>query len=126
MTEKAEFNDLLQDVQQELQPICIALRAMVTELHPDHVELVWPRQRIASFGVGPKKMTEHYVYIAPQTKHVNLGLYHGVAVPDPEGLLEGTGKQLRHVKIRTLAEATSAPIRQLVAAAIEELKESLR
>jgi hypothetical protein len=65
------------------------------------------------------------VYVAPQTRHVNLGLYHGASVVDPTGLLEGTGKRLRHVKIRSLAEATAAPLRRLIAQAIAERRETL-
>jgi len=125
MTMKHEFDILLEDVEPKLRPICKELRAIVQELHPECVELIWPKQRIASFGVGPKKMSEHYVYVAPQTKHVNLGLYHGVSMVDPVGLLEGTGKRLRHVKIRSLADAKAGPIRQLIVAAIAERQESL-
>ncbi len=117
MTAQTEFEFLLQDVPQNLQPICVELRAIIAQLHPDYVELIWPKQRIASYGVGPKKMPEHYVYIAPQTKHVNLGLYWGTSAADPAGLLEGTGKRLRLVKIRGMVEAKSAPVRKLMAEA---------
>lgn len=125
MKAQTEFENFLQDVQPDLRPFCRELLAIIAELHPGYVELIWPKQRIASFGVGPKKMSEHYVYVAPHAKHVNLGLYHGASAVDPDGLLEGTGKRLRHVKIRSLAEAKAAPIKRLIAAAIAERKESL-
>jgi len=70
--------------------------------------------------LGPKKMSEHYVYIAPQSKHVNLGLYHGSVVDDPQKLLEGTGKKLRHVKLRSVADADSDSLKQLIVDAIAE------
>ena len=63
-------------------------------MHRDFLEVVWPRQKIASFGVGLKKMTEHYAYIAVLGGHVNLGFYHGASLSDPAGLLEGAGKKL--------------------------------
>jgi hypothetical protein len=47
-------------------------------------------------------MTEHYAYIGVQKSHVNLGFYYGAILPDPDGLLEGRGKKLRHLKIRSL------------------------
>lgn len=119
-TEYCTFEELLAGVDPELRPICTTLRDLISELHPDRYEIVWKRQRIASYGVGPKKMTEHYAYIAPQTKHVNLGLYHGASAADPEGLLEGTGKRLRHIKIRSVEQATSAEIRRLIAEAVAE------
>jgi hypothetical protein len=119
------FEFFLKEVEAELRPICRELRSIVADLDPDFVELIWPKQRIASYGVGPKKMSEHYVYVAPQTRHVNLGLYHGASVGDPTALLEGAGKRLRHVKIRSLAEATAAPLRRLITEAIAERREAL-
>ena len=41
----------------------------------------------------------------PTSKWVNLGFYQGVGLADPEGLLEGTGAKMRHVKIRSLDDA---------------------
>jgi hypothetical protein len=89
-------------------------------LDKDFVEVVWLRQGIASFGVGPKKMTEHYAYIGIQSSYVNLGFYHGATLRDPTHLLEGTGKRLRHVKIRTDAEAKNAAIAALLRDAIDD------
>ena len=84
------------------------------------LKVVWTRQKIASYGVGPKKMSEHYAYISPQRTHVNLGFYHGVALADRSGLLEGTGKNLRHIKIKSATEAKSARIKELLVEAIAE------
>lgn len=39
-------------------------------------------------------------YVAAHTHHVSLGFRHGALVDDPDGLLEGTGKQMRHAKLR--------------------------
>ncbi len=68
-----------------LRPICKALRAQIAALHRAFVEIVWLKMRIASFGVGPKKMSQHYAYIAAQRSYVNLGFYHGAMLPDPDG-----------------------------------------
>lgn len=119
------FDELLLNVEPAQRPICVALRDIVAALHPGYVELVWKKQRIASYGVGPKKMSEHYTYLAPQKQRVNLGFYHGATLPDPTGLLEGTGKRLRHVKIASVAEAEEPAIRALISAAIAEIKDSL-
>jgi hypothetical protein len=32
--------------------------------------------------------------------HINVGFFHGTSLPDPAGLLEGTGKFMRHVKVK--------------------------
>ena len=64
-------------------------------------------------------MTEHYAYIGVHASHVNLGFYHRDALDDRAGLLEGSGKKLCHVKIRTIADTrhpgTVALLRQAIA-----------
>lgn len=46
---------------------------------------MWSKQKIASFGTGPKKTTEHYAYIAVQASHVDLGFYCGSSLPVKQG-----------------------------------------
>ena len=43
-------------------------------------------------------------YVNVFTEHVNVGFFQGAGLRDPEGLLEGTGKFMRHVKLRAGAE----------------------
>ena len=108
-----------------MRPICLRLRALVLSLHEGAWEIVWPKHRIASYGFGPKKMTEHYAYIGVQKAYVNLGFYYGAILADANGLLEGTGKKLRHVKVRSPDFADSRAIRALLKAAIAERRERL-
>lgn len=108
-----------------LRPLCEQLRKVIFALHPDAYETVWPKLRIASFGLGPKKMTEHYAYIGVQKDHVNLGFYYGTTLPDPDGLLEGTGKTLRHLKLRPTATPSPTAIKALLRAAIAERRRAL-
>src|SRR5437870_60398 len=80
---------------------------------PDVVEVPWTKMRIASYGVGPKKQSEHFCYISAQKNDVNLGFYYGAELPDPNGLLGGTGKLLRHVKIHDANAIRSQALRRL-------------
>ena len=45
-----------------------------------------------------------FCYIGPQKDSVNLGFHRGLDLTDPEGLLLGTGKGMRHVKVRNEAD----------------------
>ena len=119
---RGSFSDVLASAPPGLRPVCSALRRLIAARHPGLVEVVWRRQRIASYGIGPRKMSEHYAYIGVQRSHVNLGFYHGSALADPAGLLEGTGRRLRHVKVRSAAEAASAPLAALLGRAIAARK----
>jgi len=114
------FEDVLALARPADRPVCRALRELIASLDASFVEVVWPRHKIASFGVGPKKMTQHYAYIGVQRTHVNLGFYHGSSLSDPAGILEGAGKELRHVKIRGLAAVGDSAIANLLREAIAE------
>ena len=120
------FDDLLIGCGPEIQAITKALKSAITARHSDLLEIVWPRMKIASYGIGPKKMSEHHVYIAPQKNHVNLGFYHGVALKDPSGLLEGAGKRLRHIKIKSISEAMTKEIASLIEGALAERKKAVQ
>ncbi|EQD59689.1 protein containing DUF1801, partial [mine drainage metagenome] len=50
--------------------------------------------------------------------HVGVEFWRGTSLRDPSHLLEGTGKNLRHVKLRTVADATNPEMRALVREAI--------
>src|SRR6266436_6463076 len=50
-------------------------------------------------------------------EHVTFIFLRGAALPDPEGLLEGTGKSVRHVKVRTVADVKKPALKKLIAEA---------
>jgi hypothetical protein len=61
-------------------------------------------------------------YVDAFSAHANVGFFHGAALDDPAGLLEGAGKRMRHVKIR-LARPVNAPaLNDLIAAAYRDIR----
>jgi len=116
----APFEAILTDSAAEVRAVARQARALIAEVHPDAVEVVWPTQGSAGYGVGPRKMSDHYAYLFPHKRHVNLGFTRGATLDDPDGLLEGTGKALRHVKLRTDADVERPALRALLAAAVAE------
>ena len=125
-TKFGTFEDLLDITEPDLHPIARRLREIIIDVDPNFIEVVRLGDRAATFGVGPKKMSEGYTYILPYKNWVNLGFYMGAILADPERLMEGTGKKLRHVKIRSLEDAEQPAIRSLIAEAVAERKEALR
>ena len=114
------FDDLLHATDERLRPILHALRQTIRDVHPEACEVVRLGDGAANYGVGPRKMLDGYAYVMPQRAWVNLGFYQGVALPDPERLLDGTGAKMRHVKVRSLDDARRPALRALVAAALAE------
>ena len=119
------FDELMADTDEARRPVARRLREIVHEIHPDVVEVVRLGDRAATYGLGPKKMSEGDCYVLPYERWVNLGFYQGAQLPDPTGLLEGTGARLRHVKVRSLESAELPAIRALIEAALTERRSAL-
>jgi hypothetical protein len=95
------WNDLLTQLSPDVAALLAAADDVVRRTDPDVVRVVWPHQKTVGYGVGPKKMSEHYAYIAVHPKHVNLGCNYGARLDDG-GLLEGTGQNMRKMTVRTV------------------------
>jgi hypothetical protein len=67
-----------------------------------------------------------FAYVAAFRDHVNVGFFFGALLGDPAGLLEGTGKRGRHVKLRPQREVDAAALGRLVDAAYLDIKARLR
>jgi len=63
-----------------------------------------------------------FAYVGAYTAHVNVGFFRGVELPDPDGLLEGTGKRMRHVKLEPETEVDGMALTRLVERAYEDMK----
>jgi hypothetical protein len=63
-----------------------------------------------------------FAYVATFTSHVDVGFFHGVDLPDPARLLQGTGRFMRHVKLCPGVEVDEAALAQLVTAAYEDIR----
>jgi hypothetical protein len=72
-----------------------------------------------NFGFS-EKMKDQVVSIGVYTKHINLGFYWGARMEDPEGVLQGAGKQMRHIPIKSAADLGSPVIRDYLLRAIPE------
>ena len=112
---EADVDRLLAEHPPELQAIERALRAVIRREFPDAVEQVDFANRLIAFGRSMRIRGLLFAIIAHAT-HVNLQLADGAELPDPSGLIEGTGKRIRHVKIRSVEAATSDAVVALIRA----------
>lgn len=125
-TKIGQFSDLLQLASEPLRPVMESVRALIFEIDPDACEVVRLGEKAASYGCGPRKMIDGYAYIMPFRRWVNLGFFQGASLTDPQGLLEGTGAKLRHIKLRTVEDTKKAGVRALVKEAYAERKAASR
>ncbi len=61
-----------------------------------------------------------FAYVGAFTKHVNVGLFMGAFLPDPQGLLQGSGKRMRHVKLHPGVEVDADALLELVHASYRD------
>ena len=108
------FEDVIAQAPPEIKTLALAARALLSDVMPGITEVPWARQKIAGYGVGPKKMSQHFCYIAPFKKHLNLGFMYGAHLPDRQNLLEGKGADLRHIKIRSAGDLERSAVRDLI------------
>ena len=71
---------------------------------------------VACLGDAP------FCYVNVFTSHVNVGFFRGAALPDPARLLQGTGKFMRHVKLRPGTDTDDATLRRLIETAYFDIK----
>ena len=66
-----------------------------------------------------------FAYVNAFKTHVNIGFYQGAELADPEGLLEGTGKFMRHVKLRPEQDVNVSALMKLIETAYTDVRERL-
>ena len=67
-----------------------------------------------------------FAYVNAFKAHVNVGFFRGAEIADPERLLEGSGRFMRHVKLRPDRDVDAAALMKLIEAAYARVKECLR
>jgi hypothetical protein len=112
----ASFDMYLADQSPRNRSIIRALRALVKRVAPELQESV-------KWGNGcwvKGKAPVSYVYSAPA--YVQLGFFHGSALADPRGLLEGEGAFVRHVKVRSVEDVDEAAFTALLRQAVRKTR----
>lgn len=111
-----EFEAFLMGYPPEVRAISNRLRAVVRKAAPRVQETLYARHNNVGYSLSGK-MRDTYCYICLLHDYVRLGFYYGTRLPDPERLLVGEGKRMRHVKVRSLSEADNPALAALVMAA---------
>ncbi len=95
----------------ELGEVAQGLRRLMKNTVPDTKETVNPWKMPTFESNGPM------CYFTVAKGHITLGFLRGTSLPDPAKLLEGTGKSLRHVKLRSMDDLGKPALKKLVQAA---------
>jgi len=117
--------DLLQFLSPYDRPIAdlaLAVRAMVLEQAPSAIETMYDAYNAVALGYSfTGRLKDGFCHVAVYGGHVNLGFNRGADLPDPRGVLEGSGKQIRHIRIQHRDDLAKPWLRKYVRAAIRQV-----
>jgi hypothetical protein len=108
-----DVTDLLKPYAPEVRKLALATRAFVLKMIPEGIEQVDSKAKIIGYGFGPS-YKDMICSLMPAKEWVTLGIGWGVELPDPQRLLEGTGKVHRHVKLRAESDLRSPALAVLL------------
>jgi hypothetical protein len=115
--------DWLTNLVPDIRAITKQLRAVARKNMPNAQEFI--HQDVMRYSTRDSP-SDQICYILPQRKgYVNFGFFFGAGLRDPEKLLIGEGKRLRHVKVWSVEEAKNPALAKLIAAAWEQAPESI-
>ena len=123
-----EYLKLLVPYGERIRNLALATRTLILEEAPNASEFVYEVYTIADHFTFTDRPGDAFVFTTTHTNWVNLGFNFGFLLPDPQRLLRGDGKFIRHVRIASEADLAMPGVRKLIrAAAIEaELPEGVR
>lgn len=111
--------DLLVSCSPGVTHLALALRELVLTEAPEAEEVLYSvYAEVIVFKFSGLKRGA-FCYIAAYSNHVNLGFYHGAELPDPQGVLTGTGKQMRHIRFDSPEDLHHSYFRGYIRSAIE-------
>jgi hypothetical protein len=109
----------LRDVPIELRSIAQIWFTRMRQCGDDVLELIHDGCPVACVDDAP------FGYVNSFKSHVNVGFFYGAMLADPARLLEGSGKRMRHVKLKPGSEPNTEALRGLIDAAYVDVRERL-
>ena len=110
----------LEAYDRSISDLALALREIVLEEAPDASESIYQVYTVAIWFGFSGKMKDMFCYIATNGGHVNLGFPRGSTLPDPNRVLEGEGKTMRHIKLRSHRDLERPFVRRYIQTAMEQ------
>jgi hypothetical protein len=96
-----ELQRFLKPYDASVRLVALETRAVVLSVAPAAIELLYDSYNAVAIAFTfSGRMTEAFCHVAVYAGHVNLGFNRGAELPDAAGVLLGSGKLIRHVKVR--------------------------
>ena len=120
-----DFQYYLDFKDQELIALFNDLRQYILELNPDANELLYHTHALTSVFSISEKLSDAFCMIPIYTNHLNLGFNKGALLTDPDKLLTGTGKLIRHIGVKQPSDYRNPNVTELIKEAIDFAKKDM-
>ncbi len=117
MTGTTELENFLAVHPANIRDLALYGRTLILDIFPDAVEMLDEPARLVGYGTD-RTYKGLVCGLALQRAYVNLMFARGAELPDPTGLLQGTGKRGRHVKLRRQEDVDDPAVAALLRAAL--------
>lgn len=105
-----------------ISELTLALREIVLEEAPEAIESIVKSYAVAiGFSFTGKPLKDGFCHVVTYATHVNLGFNRGAQLPDPNRVLVGKGKSIRHITLHDQNELERPFIRRYLRAAVEQV-----
>ena len=114
-----ELLEFLESYDRGIQELTLALRQLVIEELAPCCEYILEVYAVSLLYGSTARVKDGICFIGVSRNHVNLSFNRGTELSDPKEILEGTGKQIRHVKIWNMADLQRPALRAYLREACE-------
>jgi len=114
-----DFEKILSDKPPPLQFLYREIRQLVLQTCPTCNELLYHTHALSSVYSLSDKLKHAFCHIPVYSNHINLGFNAGADLDDPDGILSGSGKKIRHISVRESADLSHPAIARLLADAVQ-------
>ena len=111
------FDDFVKGYRAKSVDLARKTRRLIKQIMPDTVEQFDPSAHLIAYGID-RTYKGLVCGIILYKDYVNLMFAQGTSLPDPAGILTGTGKRARHVRLTNLSDLKNPDLQQLLQAAI--------
>ena len=124
MRDDKQVNLFLSQYDEQVFGKALKLREVLFATLPGIIEEIDIPAKMIAYCYG-KKYAEMICTIIPSKKGLKLGFYKGADLPDPDNLLEGTGKISRYVDIKSIEQIKSSSLKNLIVSALAAYKQRM-
>lgn len=114
-----DFINFLKYKEEKIIDTFIDLRTSILSIYPESVELLYHTHALTAAFSLSEKLSDAFCMIPIYTNHMNLGFNKGTLIQDPNKLLKGTGKLIRHIPIKNKSDYSNDLVRNLIKSAIK-------